>query len=147
MEMIILIALMVGMFWFMTRSAKKQRQNQVEKQKAAAVPGTWVVTIGGFLGRVVSVDGDVVTLESPSGVETIWSMQAIREAYEPNFGAVGEDDVDDVPVVRDAPYDTDSAASTAEADQRDAELREADGARHPIRGENRRDGDEDLPQR
>ena len=89
---LILIALMIGLFWFMSRSAKKQRQNIAERQKAAAVPGTWVVTIGGFLGKVVDVDGDVVTLESPSGVETIWTVQAIREAQEPRYASALETD-------------------------------------------------------
>lgn len=87
---LILIALMIGLFWFMSRSAKKQRQAVAERQKSAAVPGTWVVTIGGFLGKVVDVDGDVVTLESPSGVETIWTMQAIREAQEPRYASAVE---------------------------------------------------------
>ena len=92
MEFLVLIAVMIAMFWFMSRSARKQRERLVEKQKSAAVPGTWVVTIGGFLGQVVSVDGDVVTLESPSGVETIWQVAAIREAHVPNFGSAEEDD-------------------------------------------------------
>lgn len=108
LELPILLLLLVGMFWFMSRNAKKQRENIAQKQKSAAVPGTWVITIGGFLGKVVSVDGDVVTLESPSGVETIWSMQAIREAHEPNFGAIAENEDFDY----DMDADTDVAPDT-----------------------------------
>lgn len=125
---LILIALMIGLFWFMSRSAKKQRQNIAERQKAAAVPGTWVVTIGGFLGKVVDVDGDVVTLESPSGVETIWTMQAIREAQEPRYASALEPDPaatgvagEYEPVERDAfgnPIDPDSPQDDTRPDDR-----------------------------
>lgn len=112
--LILLIALMVGLFWFMSRSAKKQRQAAVDRQKAAAVPGTWVVTIGGFLGKVVDVDGDVVTLESPSGVETIWTTQAIREAQEPRYASTLErDDALDV----DEAVEYDSAATDTPDEQ------------------------------
>lgn len=112
MEILILLV-MLSMFWIMSRSAKKQRETLAQRQKEAAVPGTWVVTIGGFLGKVVAVDGDVVTLESPSGVETIWTMQAIREAKEPDYGTLTEDDelsdIDDVAGSTSAGYAADDA--------------------------------------
>ncbi|WP_052436960.1 preprotein translocase subunit YajC [Georgenia sp. SUBG003] len=90
---IIFLALMIGMMWFVTSRGKKQAAAQRDMLAKAVVPGASVMTIGGFFGRVVDVDGDVVTLESPSGVETIWLRSAIKEVKEPPF-AVVEDDED-----------------------------------------------------
>lgn len=91
---LIFLALMIGMMWFVTSRGKKQAAAQREKMNNALVPGASVMTIGGFFGRVVDIDGDVVTLESPSGVETIWLKGAIKEVKEPPFAAV-EDDEDE----------------------------------------------------
>lgn len=140
MEFLVLIVLMVAMFWFMSRSARKQRERMAEKQKNAAVPGTWVVTIGGFLGKVVSVDGDVVTLESPSGVETIWQVAAIREAHVPNFGTAAEDEAfDDDAIVRDESVVREDPATGGVTDHRRA--RRTDGTANP----GGVDGDPDFP--
>lgn len=79
--------LILAMIW-MSRSARKQQARQAEERDAALVPGNWVVTIGGFYGRVVEVDGDTVTLESPAGDETLWARRAIRGAEEPMFASV-----------------------------------------------------------
>ncbi|WP_371152264.1 preprotein translocase subunit YajC [Buchananella felis] len=74
--------------WWMGRSAKKQQARQEQERDAALVPGKWVVTIGGFYGRVVEVDGLTVTLESPAGDETLWARRAIRGAEEPVFSSL-----------------------------------------------------------
>ncbi|GAA4286042.1 preprotein translocase subunit YajC [Georgenia daeguensis] len=88
---IIFLALMIGMMWFVTSRGKKQAAAQREMLNNAVVPGASVMTIGGFFGRVVDIDGDVVTLESPSGIETIWLKSAIKEVKEPPFAVVDED--------------------------------------------------------
>ena len=89
---IIFLALMIGMMWFVTSRGKKQAAAQRDMLAKTVVPGASVMTIGGFFGRVVDVDGDVVTLESPSGVETIWLKSAIKEVKEPPFAAIDEDE-------------------------------------------------------
>lgn len=89
---IIFLALMIGMMWFVTSRGKKQAAAQREMLAKAVVPGASVMTIGGFFGRVVDIDGDVVTLESPSGLETIWLKSAIKEVKEPPFAVVDEDE-------------------------------------------------------
>jgi preprotein translocase subunit YajC len=88
---IIFLALMIGMMWFVTSRGKKQAAAQREMLNNSVVPGASVMTIGGFFGRVVDIDGDVVTLESPSGIETIWLKSAIKEVKEPPFAVVDED--------------------------------------------------------
>jgi preprotein translocase subunit YajC len=89
---IIFLALMIGMMWFVTSRGKKQAAAQRDMLAKTVVPGASVMTIGGFFGRVVDIDGDVVTLESPSGVETIWLKSAIKEVKEPPFAEIHEDE-------------------------------------------------------
>lgn len=102
-SILIFLALMLGMMWFISSRGKKQQAAARQKLEEALVPGTWVMTIGGFLGKIVDIDGDVITLESPSGVETIWNRTAIREAKEPPYASADEDEVeaDGVVVVPD----------------------------------------------
>ncbi|MDO5496132.1 MAG: preprotein translocase subunit YajC [bacterium] len=78
MELIFMVAIFGLLIWWMSRSAKKQRQAQEDARDAALVVGATVRTIGGFFGTVVDIDGDAITLESPSGVETVWLRGAIQ---------------------------------------------------------------------
>ena len=91
MEMIILIVMMVLLFWFMSRGARKTQQRQIEQRNEALVVGNNVVTQAGFLGRVVDIDGDAVTLESPSGEESVWLRTAIVAQMDIPLGDSGED--------------------------------------------------------
>ncbi|MHB1063279.1 MAG: preprotein translocase subunit YajC [Georgenia sp.] len=100
-EIIIFLALMLGMMWFVTNRGKKQQAAARDRLEHTLIPGVWVVTIGGFLGKVVEIDGDVVTLETPAGDETIWLKTAIREAKEPPFAVPDEDGEADAVVVPD----------------------------------------------
>lgn len=94
MDLIFILVLMVAMMWFVTSRGKKQQAAARRRLEEALVPDTWIVTIGGFYGRIVDIDGDVVTLESPSGVETIWSRSAIREVKEPPYAIADEEELD-----------------------------------------------------
>lgn len=120
MEIFILLALMIGMMWFITSRGKKRQAAEREKLNNVMVPGVSVMTIGGFLGRIVDIDGDVITLESPSGVETIWLRSAIKEVKEPPFAAVhDEDEVADDVVVPDDASTLGVADPTVEDDRRE----------------------------
>jgi len=46
-----------------------------------------VKTTGGFWGRFVDRDGDVVILETPGGTETYWEMSVVRDLGEPPFAS------------------------------------------------------------
>ena len=52
---IVLIVLMGGMMWWQSKKAKQQ-QAEVQNFRENLAPGTEVVTIGGVIGKVVSVD-------------------------------------------------------------------------------------------
>ncbi|AHU88802.1 preprotein translocase subunit YajC [Trueperella pyogenes] len=77
LEFIIITVAMLGIFWLLSRGAKKAQKAQIAKREEALVVGNNVVTQSGFFGRIVDIDGDAVTLESPSGDESVWMRNAI----------------------------------------------------------------------
>ena len=80
--------MLIGMFlmmWFVSRRQRAMQEEQKRRTEKGLVPGNWVRTIGGFYGTVVEVDGDVVTLATPLGDETLWSKRAIAAIEEPPF--------------------------------------------------------------
>ena len=62
---------MLLMMWFVSRRQRAMQEEQKRRTEKGLVPGNWVRTIGGFYGTVVEVDGDVVTLATPLGDETL----------------------------------------------------------------------------
>ena len=82
--------MLIGMFlmmWFVSRRQRAMQEEQKRRTEKGLVPGNWVRTIGGFYGTVVEVNGDVVTLATPLGDETLWSKRAIAAIEEPPFGS------------------------------------------------------------
>lgn len=114
MEFLILIAVFGLMMWMMSRGAKKQRQAAAELRNNLEV-GQQVMTASGFYGTIVDVDGDVITLESTPGVETMWKREAIHSVTEPPFAVVDEDTADDEDVTTvEVPDDASSLTRTDE---------------------------------
>lgn len=107
MEIFIFLAIMIALMLFVTNRGKKQQRAARERVEESLVPGTWVMTIGGFFGKVVEVDGDVVTLESPAGDETIWLKSAVKEPKEPPFSEPEE--------TEDGADETDTTITDADA--------------------------------
>lgn len=88
----LLIILLLGagaMFLLSNRSRKQQRQAQ--EFRAHLKPGDEVMTGSGLFGTVIAVDGDVITLESPSGGQTDWLRAAISKLATPPYAPVDED--------------------------------------------------------
>ena len=58
MDILFLVVLIVVMFGMMFWQSKKAKQQQAERQdfRSNLQPGTEVITIGGIIGKVVSVD-------------------------------------------------------------------------------------------
>lgn len=92
--MLLMLIIMLLAFWLMSRFARRQQQKMATEQERriseALVPGTWVRTRAGFYGTVVEVDGDVVTLATPLGEESLWARNAIAGAEEPPFASTQE---------------------------------------------------------
>ena len=141
-----ILIMLIG-FWLVSRFANKQQQKMLEEQKRrtdeALVVGNWVKTRAGFYGTVVEIDGDVVTLATPLGDESLWEKSAILGAEEPPFASAAQDgdagdaqeDQDDVAGLIDGPADDEDADAQSGADEgADAESGDADA----VEGEGRR---------
>lgn len=96
--LLMLVAMLV-LFVAMNYFGKKKTAQLREQRLAAIVIGNTVRTHSGFFGTVVDIDGDTVTLESPSGTETMWHKDAIFGAQEPPLAHL----VDDAAVEEDDP--------------------------------------------
>lgn len=92
---LIIFALAIGLLIFMSTRNKK-RMAQQSAFRESLTPGQEVMTASGLFGVVSSIDGDRVTLVSPSGHETVWLKLAIGKLVEPEEApAPIEDDVAD----------------------------------------------------
>ncbi len=60
---IVMIVLLIGMFWFTSRSNKKRARQEQEMRDSLAI-GDEVTTIGGIIGKVVSVKDETFVLET-----------------------------------------------------------------------------------
>lgn len=93
-QMLIMIVVMILAFWGLSRFSRSQQKKMLAEQERrtneALVPGNWVRTRAGFYGTVVEVSGDVVTLATPLGDESLWTKASIVGAEEPPFAAESE---------------------------------------------------------
>ena len=63
-QLIIMIVAMVGIFYlFIIRPESKKKKKLAEMRNSLAV-GDSITTIGGLLGKVVSIDDDKITFET-----------------------------------------------------------------------------------
>ena len=97
MNYMFLIVIMVVMFGMMFWQSKKAKQQQAERQdfRANLQPGTEVITIGGVIGKGVSVDTEYEEIVIDSeGSQIRFGFNAIsREYVRPAY--VHDDEVDE----------------------------------------------------
>ena len=60
---IVMIVMVIGLFWFSSRSQKKREKEAADMRDSLAV-GDEVTTIGGIIGKVVSIKGETFVLET-----------------------------------------------------------------------------------
>lgn len=67
--------------WFQTRNAKK-RQNEMRSFHESLQPGTEVITIGGIIGKIVSVDMqyEEIVIDSEGSLMRV-SFRAVNRLY------------------------------------------------------------------
>ena len=94
MELPIILALAFGALWFMSRKSRLQ-QKAAADFRANLAPGQQVMTGSGLFATVVSVEDDVVTLETSPGIETRWLRPAIAKLVDPPVGQDDELDEDE----------------------------------------------------
>ena len=97
MDILFLVVLIVVMFGMMFWQSKKAKQQQAERQnfRSSLQPGTEVITIGGIIGKVVSVDTEYEEIVIDSeGSKLRFGFNAIaREYIRPAY--VSDDEVDE----------------------------------------------------
>ena len=97
MDIVFLVVLIVVMFGMMFWQSKKAKQQQAERQnfRSCLQPGTEVITIGGIIGKVVSVDTEYEEIVVDSeGSQLRFGFNAIsREYVRPAY--VHDDEVDE----------------------------------------------------
>lgn len=101
MDYMFLIVIIVVMFGMMFWQSKKAKQQQAERQdfRANLQPGTEVITIGGVIGKVVSVDTEYEEIVIDSeGSQIRFGFNAIsREYVRPAY--VHDDEVDETVIL------------------------------------------------
>jgi preprotein translocase subunit YajC len=116
---LVIIIVMFGAMYAMTRSAKKKQQQAVEMRNKME-PGSGIRTIGGMYALVKSVEEETVELEVAPGVHAIYAKNAIAvvmDGAEYNRIVHGDtpDEADDV----EDESDTDAVvAETVELDKK-----------------------------
>lgn len=97
MDILFLVVLIVVMFGMMFWQSKKAKQQQAERQnfRSSLQPGAEVITIGGIIGKVVSVDTEYEEIVVDSeGSQLRFGFNAIsREYVRPAY--VHDDEVDE----------------------------------------------------
>lgn len=79
--LIILVVAMVCMMMFQTRNAKK-RQAEMRSFHESLEPGTEIITIGGIIGKIVSVDTqyEEIVIDSEGSLMRV-SFRAVNRLY------------------------------------------------------------------
>ena len=74
---LILIALMVGAFYFLIMRPQRKRQQEIQRTLSALTPGQRVMLSSGLFGTVVAVGEKQVVLEISPGTELTVLKQAV----------------------------------------------------------------------
>jgi preprotein translocase subunit YajC len=110
--LLIIMVLAVGAMFLLTSRTRKQ-QRQAGEFRQHLVVGDDVMTGSGLFGTIVDIDGDVITLESPSGGRTDWLRGAIAKLAEPPYAVPDTDeDVSDDAVDEDELTESDDGDLT-----------------------------------
>lgn len=80
------IILMFAVFYFLLIRPQKKREQEVQKMREAIEVGDEVVTIGGIVGRVVSIKEDTLVVETSAERSKLrlarWAIQQNNTAVE-----------------------------------------------------------------
>ncbi len=94
LQLIIMFALIIGVFYFLMIRPQKKRQKEEEKMRNSLQIGDEIVTIGGISGRVVSIKDDSIVLESPADHSKTrimrWAIQSNTTAHEDDSAKAGK---------------------------------------------------------
>ncbi|GGH68552.1 UPF0092 membrane protein YrbF [Compostibacillus humi] len=82
MEMLVSLApiiLMFVIFYFLLIRPQQKRQRQVQEMQNNLQKGDEVITIGGFHGKIHSLDESTIVLLTENGTKLTYDRSAVRE--------------------------------------------------------------------
>jgi len=83
-EMIIMIVVMVGIFYFFMIRPESKKKKKLAEMRSNLTTGDTITTIGGILGKVVSVDEEKITLETSEDRVRVqvakWAVSTVGKA-------------------------------------------------------------------
>ena len=86
MSTVIMLAMMLGIFYFMLIRPENKRKKEAEQMRSSVKTGDKIVTIGGIMGVVVSVKDDRIVMESSADQVRIelakWAISSNETAAE-----------------------------------------------------------------
>ncbi len=84
------VAAIVGVFYFLWYRPQQVQRKKMKELMASLAPGDEVMTAGGLIGTVRSMDLDLVTVEIAAGVLVRFTRRAIIDRINPVAGAGDE---------------------------------------------------------
>ena len=83
---IVYFALIAAMIYFLMYRPQQAQQKKVRELMASLTLGDEIVTVGGIMGTLRSMDADIVTVEIADGVVVRFARRAIAERVTPVVG-------------------------------------------------------------
>lgn len=84
------VAAIVAVFYFLWYRPQQVQRKKMKEMMAALTPGDDVMTAGGLIGTVRSMDADIVTVEIADGVLVRFTRRAIIDRINPIVGPPDE---------------------------------------------------------
>jgi len=82
----VLLIILLVVFYFLIIAPQKKKEKKIREMRAALKEGDQIVTIGGIMGKIVSVKEDVVTVEVGSDKVKLkfakWAVGSVIEKDE-----------------------------------------------------------------
>jgi preprotein translocase subunit YajC len=94
---ILFLLLLFGVVYFLMIRPQQKRRREAQQMQSALGPGDRIVTIGGLHANVISIDGDVATLEISPGVTVEFARQAIARVLPRDVAEELEEPAEDEP--------------------------------------------------
>ncbi len=61
---IIMFAVLIAVFYFFLIRPESKKKKKLQEMRASLAPGDTITTIGGIVGKIVSVNGELITFET-----------------------------------------------------------------------------------
>lgn len=84
------VVVIIGIFYFLWYRPQQAQRKKLREMMAALQPGDEVMTAGGLIGVLRSIDADTMTVEIADGVIVRFTKRAIIDRLRPGTGPGGE---------------------------------------------------------